>query len=242
MPLRNLPRVWLGQPLPGYREGATPFATYTGYQLDQLPAVDLSGNDEFAWLLAEPVVKGHASLAVVDASATRPATQGNLELLMADTGVVLPASFSAFINSEDPRKRVRSCTDCYLDLADFAVPVSDGGYLIHFLSDSQWVAHWLLYVGPDQAEAVVATWDPLGFNTVQDEPPVRLFVPGTSDAWVCADSFSEFLFRFWIENEVWFKLVHPSDELPLSDQQRRYLKRLGPLRQPTNPTSSDGPD
>jgi len=34
-------------------------------------------------------------------------------------------------------------------LADFPVFVNSGGILIHFLSDSQWVLHWLLYCGPE---------------------------------------------------------------------------------------------
>ena len=147
----------MGQALPGYREGATPLATYTGYQLDKLPPLDFTEDGKLAWLLAESPTSGYRSLAVVDDSSTTPATSDNLEILLAGMGIVPTPSFAAFIDSEGPRSRVRSCTDCYLDLGDFVVPVEGGGHLIHFLSDSQWVLHWLLYIGPDQAEAVIAT-------------------------------------------------------------------------------------
>jgi hypothetical protein len=34
----------------------------------------------------------------------------------------------------------------------------------------------------------------------------RVFDPGRGDGALCAESFSEFLYRFWIENEFRFKL------------------------------------
>ena len=118
---------------------------------------------------------------------------------------------------------MRSCTACYLDLGNFPVKVTGGGRLIHFLSDQQWVRHWLLYLGDDGAEAVVSTYDPYGFELGDDEEleaPDR-FQPGAADALLCADSFSEFLYRFWIENEIWFAL---SERQPLTDEQRHYAE------------------
>jgi len=140
----------------------------------------------------------------------------------------LPRSFVTFVGSDEPRARVRSCTDCYLDLADFSVPVVGGGYLIHVLSDSQWVLHWLLYVGPERSEAVVVSEHPLGFELSDEdkEETMRLFDPARGEAAVCADSFSEFLYRFWIENEIWFDLADPDEEQrPLTPEQRRYVER-----------------
>ena len=106
----------------------------------------------------------------------------------------------------------------HLDLADSAVPVSSGGWLIHFLSDSQWVLHWLLYTGTDGAEAVVVTRRELGFELGEDgdEEVPRVFEAGSGQAEVCTESLSEFVYRFWIENEIWFRVNKPTDrELPL---------------------------
>jgi hypothetical protein len=193
-PLTELPREWWGIELPGYREHPTGYATYSSVAFDELPPVGRQLDDELRWLLQEPAV-AH-SLAEADRAAAKPATPAQLELVLAGWEAALPRSFTAFVGSDEPRARIRSCTACYLDLADFAVPVVGGGLLIHFLSDSQWVLHWLLYCGPDGSEAVVVTERPLGFELGDDgeEETVRFFEPAAGDAAVCADSFSEFLY------------------------------------------------
>ena len=39
----------------------------------------------------------------------------------------------------------------------------------------------------------------------------------------CSPSFSEFLFRFWIENEIWYALEWDTTRRPLTDLERAYL-------------------
>ncbi|HLJ81338.1 MAG TPA: hypothetical protein VKT52_07635, partial [Ktedonobacterales bacterium] len=45
---------------------------------------------------------------------------------------------------------------------------------------------------------------------------------------VCAPSFATFIYRFWLENTVAFKLPSyggsPLDDTPLTDVERRYLE------------------
>ena len=111
------------------------------------------------------------------------------------------------------------------DLGDFAAPVVRGGQLVHFLSDQQWVSHWLLYSGTDGSEAVVVTERPLGVEADEDSPRTferELDPSASSEAAVCAESFAEFLYRFWIENEIWF--AHADEGRPLTDEQRRYAE------------------
>lgn len=100
--------------------------------------------------------------------------------------------------------------------------VAGGGSLIHFLSDQQWVLHWLLFVGVDGSQAVVVTDVPFGF--ADDEKTHRLFDPERREAQVCAESFSEFLYRFWIENEIWLRARDRKSEPPLTDEQRAYAE------------------
>jgi hypothetical protein len=224
LPLPDLPRSWPSVELPGYREHPTDHATYSGFADDELPPIERQLDDELRWLLQEPPVR--ASLADVDEAACTPATAEHLDRV-AGAEIVLPRSFVCFVGSDEPRARVRSCTDCYLDLADFAVPVPGGGSLVHFLSDSQWVLHWLLYVGPDGSEAVVATDHPLGFESEGNEEleTLRVFDPASGDAAVCTESFSEFLYRFWIENEIWFSLADLDNEPGvLTPEQQRYAE------------------
>jgi hypothetical protein len=99
--------------------------------------------------------------------------------------------------------------------------------LIHFLSDQQWVLHWLLYLGPDGSEAVVVSPEPIGFGDGENLSP-RPVDLGAAQAVlaVCSDSFEEFLYRFWIENELFFGLAvdaMPFEALP--PDLRAYAER-----------------
>jgi hypothetical protein len=53
-----------------------------------------------------------------------------------------------------------------------------------------------------------------------------LFDPTTAEAIVCAEFFSEFLYRLWIENEIFFRL---RERDALTPEQGRYAEhyRLG---------------
>jgi hypothetical protein len=83
----------------------------------------------------------------------------------------------------------------------------EGGHLIHVLSDQQWIRHWMLYLDADGTEAVLTAREPIGFDLRAGRPPPPRVVPiggGEIELEVCADSFAEFLYRFWVENEIFF--------------------------------------
>lgn len=223
--LSSLPRAWWSTDLPGYREHPRPFATYSAFPYAELPAIERPLDPELNWLLEQPHVQG--SLGHVDNGPVpeRAATSAELSALLGGTTTLLPPAFKTFISEPEPRMRVRSATACYLDLAQFAVDVAGGGSLIHFLSDQQWILHWLVYVGGDGSEAVLVSETPLGFEV--DERRFDRFDPASDSASVCADSFSEFLYRFWIDNEIYLRSVRNAhDEAPLTDEQRRYAEHF----------------
>jgi hypothetical protein len=224
--LPELPRAWLSIELPGFRPHA---GTYSVFDYAQLPPIDRELDPDLEWLMSEAVLSG--SLAEIDPERHEGSlTNGRLESLLVLRKVPLPPAFGAFLAMPDARSRVRSCTDCYVDLADHAVPVAGGGLLVHFLVDSQWLLHWLVFVGPAGEKAVVVTTSPFGYAGLSEgagvfDPP-RAAIPPV-DGWledgsaaVCADSFSEFLYRFWIENEIWFALAQ--DERPLTTEEAAY--------------------
>jgi hypothetical protein len=39
----------------------------------------------------------------------------------------------------------------------------------------------------------------------------------------CASSFSEFLYRFWIENEIWYSLIDDDSQRPLKTFEQAYV-------------------
>lgn len=67
-PLPDLPRSWPSIELPGYREHPTVYATYSGFEYDELPPIERELDDDLRWLLAEPPVPD--SLAYVDEAAS----------------------------------------------------------------------------------------------------------------------------------------------------------------------------
>jgi hypothetical protein len=215
-PLPELPRIWAGTYLPGYHDWGDEFPlapTYAGFPLDWLPPVERELDDELRWLLREPPVDG---------SLKGRAKRADLDALLAGAAVVLPPSFAAFIDSADARKRIRSATDCYLQLPESIVRCGEG-WLINVLADSQSCAFWLLYTGAD-GEAVIVTEFPPGFAHSEHEAERQQRDPWSlaDDTSVCAGSFSEFLYRLWIENEIFFRLSVPEARAPLTEEQRRY--------------------
>jgi hypothetical protein len=205
--------LWPAIHLLGYRDfGERLPSTYVDLPPDGLPPIERDLDDELRWLLREPPVEG---------SLQGSATLNQLDALLAGQSITLPRSFASFMASDGPRARARSCTDSYLRLPDFAVRAGEG-WLINFLADSQSVIFWLLYTGRD-GEAVVATENPPGFEFGDEhaEEKQRNLDLTTIGAFVCADSFSEFLYRFWIENEIFFRL-QAGDEL--TSEQRRYAE------------------
>lgn len=237
----GLARGWPSIELPGYREHPANLATYSIFEYERLPPLERHLDDQLSWLLAEPSVEhslagGHSN----EGDPVRPATGADLDALTEGSAVPLPPAFETFVRMPEPRSRVRSCTACYLDLGDFPVAGPGGSWLIHFLSDQQWVRHWLLYVDRNGTEAIVSTYPPYGFalGPSEDEPEWALdfdpaksneLKPGASESVLCADSFSEFLYRFWIENEIWYALSDPPREL--TTEQQRYVEHYlrGPI-------------
>jgi hypothetical protein len=224
--LASLPRWWLGLELQGYRPEPEGGGTYSAFRYADLPPPVPGLDDDLGWLLEAPPVP--ESLAEEPAGRhpdpERPATPHQLEELVGETSLRLPRSFQTFVASDDPRSRVRSATCCYLDLGEMLVPAGERGALVHFLSDQQWVLHWLLYCDADGGECVVVTDVPFGFHGYDE--PVPDSDPGGNDSAVCAESFSEFLYRFWIENEIWFAL---EEARPLTGAEQAYVDHYAAL-------------
>jgi hypothetical protein len=146
-------------------------------------------------------------------------------------GIELPGSFARFMSSPELQRRVRSCTDCYLDpgrhIVETVGPIP--GHLIHFLSDSQSCVHWYLNVVRDGRAAVVYSEDLYGYRIEDSEcldfPTASLDRVNLQEQGFacCATSFPEFLYRFWIENEIWFAIAHDGSRRPLKPLELAYV-------------------
>ncbi len=215
-------REWVALGVPG-REVPRGL-TYGRFPVDALPPIECKLDDGLTWLSQQPVAEGSAILNRAEAAALVERRDARLE----GAPLVLPRAFATFLSSPDFGARVSSGSGCYLDLADAIVPASDGGWLVHFLSDQQDCVHWLLYAGTDGSEAVVAAYAPFGFPE-RDEygldpewgvTSLRLFVVDDEGPVVCAETFSEFLYRYWIENDICHRAATGE---AFTAEQRRYL-------------------
>ena len=222
----SLPQRWVHVQLPGYRE-LPEHHTYEEFRLEELPAIPIGLDDDCEWLMRNGRANPHGGLNQYERNIQPP----NVEKLALAAHVELPRSFRRFMSSAELQSRVRSCTDCYLDPGERIVETigSIPGNLVHFLSDSQSCAHWYLHILPGGDAGVLESPDLYCYQIEHSDwienPSCRLEridLSGLEVAY-CAPSFSEFLYRFWLENEIWFALKGEASRRPLNALELNYV-------------------
>lgn len=213
--IEGLPRRWISIQVPGSSSADRLPATYVAY--DQSPQVP-NGVDDWAWLSAGPM-RDDGYMATACEYAERDLSAAGLRQML---GTDPPEDLHRFVADPSLRRRMWSATDSYFDLGHFAQTV-DGGRLLHVVSDSQWVMHWSLFLGDAGEEAVVASPFPTGFNLEPEDLDAYAEEPEWSV--VCADTFAEFAWRWWMDNEI-FRQAN-LDRLPLSSEQHQYVTQYG---------------
>jgi len=213
--------AWWSFGLPGY--GDT-LATYTRVSGEYLPPLALNQfRGEFQWL--EPL-EGYIDEEMAvhrDPQETRREHPERLQAVRhqaAGIGMALPDSFLKLMDSMQLQDRIPSCTACYFDLTDHIVnsPNETDRHLIRFLSDQQGCLFWYLYLDNQDELGVVVS------ELLLDEPGWQNALHGKSvidHIKLCGPSLEAFIYRFWIENKIWFAL--DDESASLSDEQRSYL-------------------
>ena len=153
----------------------------------------------------------------------------NLESIVAKAkslSLPLPEPFQRFMRAADLQDKVPTCTGCYLGLSDDFVPISgaEGQFLLRFLNDSQGCVMWYLRLGRTGSSGVIAStyfleldiFDAVGYKGVKRQDAFR-------EAVTCAETFTEFLYRFWVENTIWYSL---HKQLPLTQIQQEYKSQI----------------
>ena len=199
--ISTIRKGWWSFDLPNYRPGES---TYTLFPFDELPPIDSNIQDDFAWLSGQSAKKH--SLSDNFYPPDKKPDLSKITELQRNLKFDLPNEFVLFMKNTDLHTKVRSCTDCYLELPDFAVSThgSENGFLIHFLSDSQYVLHWFLYLNLIGEHCVLVSQNPYGIQGFDLPESIDI---ESEPIWFCAPSFKEFIYRFWLENEIWFTLV-----------------------------------
>jgi hypothetical protein len=230
-PWSALPHRWVHIQLPGYRQ-LPEHHTYESSRLADLPPIPIKLDNECEWLRSHGQVHAYGGLDQYERD-IQPSSVENLAQL---AQIELPRSFRLFMTDPDLQSRVRSCTDCYLDPGERIVETIGAipGHLIHFLSDSQSIAHWYLHILRSGDVAVLKSSDLYGLEIEHSDwilnPSCRLErvdLRGLEFVY-CAPTFLDFLYRLWIENEIWFAVMakpcHPLSNLE-ADYVRHYASR-----------------
>jgi hypothetical protein len=155
------------------------------------------------------------------------------ERLIAEAQVrnlALPASFVRLTGSFELQDRIPSCTACYFDLPEKIIesPFRAGDSIIRFLNDQQVCVCWYVYLPTDDSPFVISAsgdghepfLDRIDFKKKPELVEVVLKYTA-----LAAKSFDEFIYRFWIENCIWF---HVEMGLPLTSYQLDYVRCIDP--------------
>jgi len=137
-------------------------------------------------------------------------------------GFTVPEVFLKFMRSRELRRSIPSCTACYFDAPERLVEMADGGVLFRFLDDQQWCVLWYLYLGPNQTQAIVASCHAFDVEDAKEIAHETSNYPNDNSpwTWICAPDFESFLFRFWLENHIWF--VEHEHHRELTELERKY--------------------
>jgi hypothetical protein len=216
-----LPKMWCGGELPGYRDHTDQFATYSLLQ-SSLPPINVNLDDDLSWLPSRTQSEDDYYL-----NYNFDEAKQRLELLLKKSPLKLPGSFERFFSRPEHSACIRSCTACYLLLPHNLIKTTglEDGVLLQFLSDQQGCCYWSLYQNTCGEHCVICSLKAYAFPNAQDSVPTMIDLSAEKDIWVCSSSFSEFLYRFWIENEIWFSLAQ--DDVPLTPTQLEYVDFYG---------------
>lgn len=219
------PPLWIGGDLLEYRSCDSTYCRFDYKSLPRLPAYQFDGS--FSWLRQhrspleydKRFLDGWGGKAGIESWKEHArVVEAELAVAAEDCGVEIPDSFSVFLFDFSLVTMLRSPTDCYFHFPKTLIPNrgAQGGYFIHFFSDSQNCYEWYLFLDPDGTHCVVAS-DDLSDPGLPDE----FWDNQRQEIVLCAISFESFIYRLWIENEVWFRLVN--QDQPLTEEMVQYL-------------------
>jgi uncharacterized protein (TIGR02996 family) len=228
------PAAWWGVDLPGIRETDR---TYGRYRYDTLPPISQSRvTGDFTWLpdklrsIPPDDPSDPDELRRIAAHAER------LARYVSERGLLLPPGFARWLTEPALHTRMPSCTDCWIEKpwGIVTAPVWEGGYFLPCHIDSQGCLEWYLYLTPDAQHAVVSSrsglcpdWEIRTDTATPLECDIKERGYPMPQVWYVAPSFETFLYRWWVENAIWYKLVNSRsrfhDPTPFTPGEQAYI-------------------
>lgn len=206
---------WWGVGL-GPRETMATYQPFPYHRQPPLPVERFDGT--FAWLRTAPSTEA-------DVDPDDGAWPGRLAELRSH-GFNVPALFDRFIVDADLHRRVPSCTDnFFLGGAGAEVhPLGDDACFLTFYSDSQSCVVWGLRLGKgaDRVAPVLAGVP----EHPDEEPPEGQPYFRFPQLTFCAPTLETFVYRWWLENTIWFATEWEEGQRDLTPDERAYLAHL----------------
>jgi uncharacterized protein (TIGR02996 family) len=212
--LIDVPELWWGVGL-GKRDTS---ATYQGFAYHQQPPlpVERFGGD-FTWLRSAPRRTSH-----VEEEDQGPWLE-KLKALRAK-GWFVPPVCERLLPDVQLQLRVPSCTDNTFLSADGAEehPLDGESCFLTFYTDSQSCVLWGLRLGQgDDRYTPVLAGAP---QFPEEDPPEGAPYFSFPELTFCAPTLESFLYRWWLENTLWY--ATNSRKRALSAEEQAYLDRL----------------
>ncbi|GAB4346326.1 MAG: hypothetical protein OHK0038_26510 [Flammeovirgaceae bacterium] len=189
-------KVWYGVDLPELREAN---ATYGGAILDFLPTIKPEFLDGSFWYLSN-----ESSLLKENNKLKRRLKDLESQL---PKNLKLPDSMLKFLSAPNAQECIHSCTACYFDMPDMVSRfnwLGENGYLFHFYRDQQDCLFWYYYVRENGESCILVSAIPFykeGIDAQLNDDIIQ------NEVFFTATTFDEFIFRTWLENELWYNLV-----------------------------------
>lgn len=225
----NLKTGWWSFSLPGFRDHPRNPTTYSLFDYENLPPIAPPKDAKFTWLWSEPKHEKWSLAANNYADGSR-ADLSRLPELADQAQVALPPDFVEFMQAVALHERIRSCTACFLQLNEFVVRVTKpvDGVLLNFLSDQQYCLQWYLYASRSGDHCITVSSEICGLQFETDLRPQDEMDLTKAEMWMCAPNFTEFIYRFWLENEIWYRVIENGE--PPSPIQKDYLDHYRRLK------------
>lgn len=226
MGLQKLQQCWVGLEIPGKRACG---CTYCEIPLVNLPRIDAP--DNLKWIsppsseIAAQVEEFFPEPEVLEANSV------NARKLISEAKkleLVIPNTLTELMLSEELQKRLPSWTACTFGWpSEFSPSPFGKGLILPFLRDQQDVVGWYLHIDRGEPPCVLASYpleDQSGVHFLsQLGGQTERLEKATANTRIAALSFSEFMYRYWIENTLCFKL---DIGLSLSSGEAAYFAQL----------------
>jgi hypothetical protein len=220
---------WMMFGLPDLRPSGHTYEQTDYNSLPRVPQID----PHLAWLTPlHPKIDKEMCIYRPDGEARKKYIEGR-ERIMAEArtlDLALPDTFVQLTSSFELQDRIPSCTACYFDLPEKVIesPFRAGDHIIRFLNDQQVCVCWYLYLPAGESPFVISSsgdGDEPFLDTIDFEKRADSVAIAKNYSALAAKSFDEFIYRFWIENCIWF---HLDMGLPLTPCQLEYIRSIDP--------------